>query len=242
MHPFQAESFTRMSLRTPPVGASSPAPSISLPSVPTQVRISSVNSREELNGLTGSIFVVDPSRGRGGVCIDGHGNISLKYTCLAPIAAAEEELIDSLEQLGLYDVKQHKILRAASWSLGLIDGLPWKRHSTQTPTTGSAFVASARPSRSTLMPKAATDSERGGTPYLSHARQPLPLSRQPRWPTCCRWSPKFEEPCCRCCAGASRTAATAHAAHDALRLVRTLALKQLSPANAHVPSRSSARA
>jgi hypothetical protein len=107
MHPFQAESFTRMSLRTPPVGASSPAPSISLPSVPTQVRISSVNSREELNGLTGSIFVVDPSRGRGGVCIDGHGNISLKYTCLAPIAAAEEELIDSLEQLGLYDVKQH---------------------------------------------------------------------------------------------------------------------------------------
>jgi len=69
------------------------------------VRISSVNSREELNGLTGSIFVVDPSRGRGGVCIDGHGKISLKYTCLAPIAAAAEELIDSLEQLGLYDVK-----------------------------------------------------------------------------------------------------------------------------------------
>ena len=169
--------------------------------------------------------MVDHSRGRCGVRIDGHGDISLKYTCLAPIAAAEEELIHSLEQLGLYDVKQHNPTgrglpagpdRWAAMELARDANTKYRKR-----LRGFCKVIEER-----------FDAQSGGRLRAWWAAVPdprpeeaavafasttladvLPLVAEVRGALLqmLRWR-------------VSR--GTAHAAHDALRLVRTLALKQ----------------
>ena len=200
--------------------------------VGTQVNISGVHSRQELNGLIGAIVVVDHSQGRCGVRIDGHGDISLKYTCLAPIAAAEEELIHSLEQLGLYDVKQHnptgrglpagpdrwaamEAARDANTKyrkyLRCFCKVIEERFDAQSGDRLRAWWAAVPDPRPAAAAAFASTTLADVLPLVAEVRGAL--LQVLRWRV---------------------SRGTAHAAHDALRLVRTLALKQLSPANAHV--------
>ena len=201
--------------------------------VGTQVNISGVHSRQELNGLIGAIVVVDHSQGRCGVRIDGHGDISLKYTCLAPIvAAAEEEIINSLEQLGLYDVKQHnptgrglpagpdrwaamEAARDANTKyrkyLRCFCKVIEERFDAQSGDRLRAWWAAVPDPRPAAAAAFASTTLADVLPLVAEVRGAL--LQVLRWRV---------------------SRGTAHAAHDALRLVRTLALKQFSPANAHV--------